>query len=482
MNHCGQIPYSWMVHSCGPEDTCDQVYQVNFSVDDFCPDCFMLPDPSKGPGRLLVPKKLVDSDLIDFELCEFELSRWSDNRYRTKANVILQRCNNFFDAKIDDFNRENLFLFSPSTTTSPRLNLDVYHHLHYIVYGLLMTEFWYSQDLLMDKFKEKDRQMLLQLRQVLLENLAFFEIEKSMVNEDGDGEFRKAIGAQRRWLKTIIPEPDDEPCEICGYSLEVDTAVSLPCNHAFHDDCLKNFKCPTCGEDARGPLPDISVPKYGPPPSWLDQIAPLYRGIAGGKYRPSFPMQDDQIQRLERARQHAEEKVKDRFAAVRRNQEPLNKFRRDIRAQESYQGEDLEYFAVAPDVVRNIYKLMDIRENLWALESEHEKLLLDAYNTSPVIPHIFRARQWDELECARKLFHLRRTEQETEKALAVENLLFRKNMTSEARLALYREERHLEKALEDSEFRWRDSVAVFFDLECSYKVQLLHRIYVLGRP
>jgi len=114
-------------------------------------------------------------------------------------------------------------------------------------------------------------------------------LSKKGVGSFGDGrmpyelrhEIGKYLGGGKRKTKTLtlIPSPEKESvddCPICTEPMDNinDIVNTKPCNHTFHQDCLRswclsqtNTKCPLC----RTPIPDtcetdlgVGVPAYAP--------------------------------------------------------------------------------------------------------------------------------------------------------------------------------------------------------------------------
>ncbi|KAF7877459.1 hypothetical protein EAF04_001136 [Stromatinia cepivora] len=213
---------------------------------------------------------------------EFELDRFEGLNALADIDGIFTRADAFKREYIKEEERQGLFVFC----SSEKLSRDVIQHLERLVDGRLLTYFWFNvmngreQEILRER-----RIIILQLRQALHYNRLFTDIQRRANATNNIGQLRLSIGAGAPWITTVVTDPAvlDEDCGICRSDpFSNRTTVKLPCNHMFHEDCLKLCteipSCPYCrSKEARGAEPKLSAPTAGPMPQWLFTIDPFHR-------------------------------------------------------------------------------------------------------------------------------------------------------------------------------------------------------------
>ncbi|KAJ8060684.1 hypothetical protein OCU04_010989 [Sclerotinia nivalis] len=212
----------------------------------------------------------------------FELAHFEELNALEDIDGIFARADAFKRKSIKEEERESPFVFCSSGI----LSRDVIQHLERLLYGRLLTYFW--SNVLNGRGQEISRErrmIIIQLQQALLYSRLFTDIQHQAMANGDMGKLRQSINAGAPWITTVVTDPAllDEDCTICKMErLSSRKTVRLPCNHMYHEDCLKRCveiaTCPYCrSKEARGEEPKISAPAAGPIPEWLFAIHPFHR-------------------------------------------------------------------------------------------------------------------------------------------------------------------------------------------------------------
>ncbi|KAF7948046.1 hypothetical protein EAE96_009114 [Botrytis aclada] len=330
---CDQTPYSWIIQPCQPLGVCERVVSKGFDLVDFCPECYMVEDPTTTLPNQATVKKL------DTEY-EFDRLHFEEYNLPQRTNAVLNRALTFVNMNFEPDVRENLDIFC----SNERLNLDVYGHLYLLVFQQLLPHLWLTVRAgRAHEIPREHRIIILQLRQAILRDLAFNSAENYYKEQREEGKWRQAMGAHAPFLAEVCVNPSADRCMICLESLNTGPCLRLKCTHTYHKDCLAmmvEFKgCAICRQECRGPLPDISVEKNGQWPDWLEAIAPLQRPRVQEELLAQPAPTDEEISGLEAAFDEAQRKTAKLYERVLRDQQNLSGARIKVEAAEDHMRE-----------------------------------------------------------------------------------------------------------------------------------------------
>ncbi|APA15872.1 predicted protein [Sclerotinia sclerotiorum 1980 UF-70] len=275
---CNQQPYSYVVYTCvdAYKGKCKSIHSSTYTVQDFCPECYMLNDPRLSEG--CNPDSLKGFE----ERWKFELAHFEELNALEDIDGIFARAEAYKKERVkEEGERESLFVFC-----SEILNRDVIRHLERLVNERLLMYFW--SNVLNgrgDDISRERRLTILQLHQALQYARLFTSIQRRARAMQETGKLRNSINAGAPWITTVVTDPAllQDDCGICKMEpLSSMKVVELPCNHTYHEECLKKcveiLTCPYCrSKEARGEEPRLAVPTAGPIPDWLFAIHPFQR-------------------------------------------------------------------------------------------------------------------------------------------------------------------------------------------------------------
>jgi hypothetical protein len=280
---------------------------VDVPSDDFCPPCFMLPDPRDSPSHQRQPKPFVyvgqQSSLYDdiYLATEYQARLILSREQTTEELLDLSR-------DMADYTDDLLrWVAWRDLTREDSVVLG-------LVIKRLCRTFWdcvNNGEIPLDGC----RILILQLRAVFEQSAALNEALDTLSDDE---------------IETILPpegyghmEPvgihllprDELECPVCMTSYESNEEnacgppIELKCNHTFGKQCIQkwfadNETCPVCRDNGKQSRPEVVqvrlVKSQHPPPQWLQTLGsdyytqqpfisnPVRRAVIRVRYRMAF--------------------------------------------------------------------------------------------------------------------------------------------------------------------------------------------------
>ncbi|KAF7914711.1 uncharacterized protein EAE98_011410 [Botrytis deweyae] len=452
----------------------------------------MLEDPTASLPNQVAVKRFGEE-------YEFDRLHFEDSNLPEKANAALNRARTFVNMNFEPDVRYDLDIFC----SNKRLNLDVYSHLHLLVFQQLLPHLWLTVRAgRAQEIPREHRIIILQLRQAILRDLAFNSAENNYKEKKEEGKWRQAMGADAPLIAEVCVNPSTDRCMICLESLNSRVCLKLKCNHTYHKDCLAlmaEFKgCAICRDECRGPLPDISVENDGPWPEWLQAIAPPQRPRVQEELLAQPPPTDEEISGLEAAFNQTQKRTAELYESVLSNQQDLLNARLKVEGSEYSMKEkaskisDLEWdehnsrmavnLGEGKEPISETYKRYEQSlyvKRLEVMDRELDHIIsLEEYNRLPSDPtqevnhRIYRQKEWVG---ARSLYYTQQRKQVLGQALesVYYNIL---SFDDTYNLSFLREEEgEAEERLSQSEHLWRQSIVARDDAKDRWDFALYHK-------
>ncbi|KAF7903141.1 uncharacterized protein EAF01_006190 [Botrytis porri] len=489
---CDQTPYSWIIQPCTPLGTCERILTKGFPLADFCPECYMVEDPTTTlPNQAAIQRFGTEY--------EFDRLHFEESNFPEKANAVLNRVRTFVNMNFEPDVRDNLDIFC----SNERLNLDVFNRLWLLVFQLLLPHLWLTVRAgRAQKIPREHKIIILQLRQAILRDLGFNFVEAHCKERREEGKWRQAMGAHAPIIAEVCVNPPVDRCMICLESLNSGPCLKLKYNHTYHKDYLTlmvEFKgCAIYRDECRGPLPDISVKNEGPWPEWLEVFAPFQRPRVQEELLAQPPPTDREIRRLEAAFNRTHEDTARLYERVLRDQQKLSNARLEVESSEYNMQEAASNITELEWVVRNnrmaagVGKGKEpIRESYTRLtqmlymkrlevmdhEFDHIKSIeeynkLPSDSTQELNHRLYRQREWIG---ARNLYYTQKRKHTL--GLALESVYYNiLSFVGTYNLRTRREgEGEAEERLSQSEHLWRQSILARDDAKDRWDFALYHK-------
>ncbi|TGO22595.1 hypothetical protein BPAE_0162g00310 [Botrytis paeoniae] len=489
---CDQTPYSWIIQSCKPLGICERILTKGFRLVDFCPECYMVEDST----TTLANKSAVKKFGVEYE---FDRLHFEESNLPEKANAVLNRAHAFVNMNFEPDARDNLDIFC----SNERLNADVYSHLYLLVFQQLLPHLWLTVRAgRAQEIPREHRIIILQLRQAMFRDVAFYYAEAHYKGIEEEGKWRKAMGAHAPMIAEACVNPSADDCMICLFPKNEGPCLTLNCSHTYHKDCLElmvEFNgCAICRQECRGPLPNISVEKGGPWPEWLEAIAPFQRLRVQEELLEQPPPTNEEISELEASFDQTQRRTAELYESVLRSQLNLSYARFSVQSTEHYMKEaasnisELEWVEHNSRMAAGVGEGQESIKDLWTRyeqmlymkrlevmdhEFDHIKSL-EEYNKLPSDPtqelnhRISRRKEWAG---ARALYYAQKRKNTL--GIALESVYFNIlifDYTWDLRNSREKEG-EAEERLSQSEHLWRQSIATRDDAKDRWDFALYHK-------
>lgn len=255
----------------GATNYCRRMVKYEFPVENFCPRCYLLPDPR-------------DTELHDRregQYYAYGVERYNnDETAQAEAERLILQSNSLTGNE-SVINGE--FIFGTNILSNKAEEL-----LECMLHKYILPYFWSHIDDRGEHF-EMARSLLLRLQSAyyicLIRSTADIRLDCD--------EWCAAYGVTARAIfeplsSNITGDHMNETCPICRDDTpqeENDKLVKTSCGHIFHQSCLETnaqfrHTCPICRSNICGPYPPVpdynmGGPGVGDTPAWLSQLAQL---------------------------------------------------------------------------------------------------------------------------------------------------------------------------------------------------------------
>ncbi|TEY65565.1 hypothetical protein BOTCAL_0138g00070 [Botryotinia calthae] len=444
---------------------------------------------AEDPTKIFADQSMVEKFNTEFEFDKLYLEEY---KISEKVDAVLERAHAFVNMNFEPDIRENLDIFC----SNERLNLDVYCHLYMLVFHQLVPYLWITvRTGQPQKISREDKIIILQLRQAILQDVAYNRAETYYRNSGGHGKWRGAMGAHASLIANVCDNPPDDYCMICQHEkLNEALSLTLECGHTFHKDCLDMMieftGCAICRQECRGPLPDISAEESGPWPEWLEAIAPFQRSRVQEELLEQPPPTDMRISDLEVAFRQAQERTASLYDEVVRWETNLRQashltesIEEDMH-QNALDLSEIQWVELNSRIesIQETYRryqqmLYNKRSDIIMSNFEHSRCIAE-YNELPSDPseelnqRLYRFKEW---VAARALYYSQNRKQTIGEAL--ESVYF--NILSPQDTMALRdrrgEEGHVETKLREAVNQWRQSVHARDDAKDTWDLARYHK-------
>ncbi|KAJ8071862.1 hypothetical protein OCU04_002171 [Sclerotinia nivalis] len=265
---------------------------VRETCNDFCRDCFMLPDPRVAQSLEHRSKESIIEWLIE---------RYQNWNVEAETQDLQIRVQNLPPMPGHQYN--------PDYPLSNRIPVDLLptesiYLLTMIVYQRLIPDFW-IRVIRGENPSRASRESILCLRQILMVDSALTLLRSRLPRD----QWQRYMGYQPPESNTAgifdpvaLPLFDNEECGICRVPLKDIEAQGVPvkthCNHVFHQRCLEewlelspNGDCPACRAVLQGANPAPQKPDQIS--EWLTSLGPRPQAFPTHQ-----PITDQYIQQL----------------------------------------------------------------------------------------------------------------------------------------------------------------------------------------
>ncbi|KAF7863132.1 hypothetical protein EAF04_007215 [Stromatinia cepivora] len=268
-------------------------YALPETSNDFCRECFMLPDPRVAQSL---------EHLSEESIMEWMVERYQNWNVEAETQDLQIRVQNLPPMPGHQYNPDYPLSNRIPSGLLPRESLYL---LSMIVNQRLIPDFWLR--VIRGENPSRDsRESILCLRQIMMVNTALARLRVRLPENEWHhfmGKQPPGFDAARIFHPIVLPLVDDEDCGICREPLkdveEQGVPVKTHCDHVFHQKCLEewlnlspNGDCPACRAALRGANPDIQEPDQIS--EWLTSLI-----VPGPQTFPhEQPITDQYIQQL----------------------------------------------------------------------------------------------------------------------------------------------------------------------------------------